>query len=105
MSPGERVLRTLQVLQQQGWDKRSEDCQAGELAGVACFYSLAAAEYLGPGRRLALGIWPWISEMPGPEQSHEQNLALAGAFILMELERIQKAREGESGLILPGGRG
>lgn len=77
----------------------------GELAGAGACYALAAASYFGEGRRIVAGIWPMQEELLRLEGEELVNLARAGAFVCMEIERVQRVREKEErGLIIVPGK-
>lgn len=82
----------------EGWTPDHDDeHEAGEIAAAASAYALAAADVLNP---MSMGdgdfandppgMWPWDSDWWKPADPRRM-LVKAGALILAEIERIDRA--------------
>jgi hypothetical protein len=89
----------------EGWTAEHDDSEhdSGELAAAACAYALAAADALHP---LSQGdgdftpdnppsMWPFEWQFFKPA-SPRRMLEKAGALILAEIERLDRAARGEN---------
>lgn len=90
----------------EGWTPEHDDEHSrGEMARAAASYALDAAsqmsEHPGVSRSLAssaIGVWPWSLEWHKPT-NERRDLIKAGALILAEIERLDRA----SGITAPAG--
>lgn len=91
---------------EEGWTPEHDDTHAdGEMARAAAAYALFAGQphrfsELAKSIRSALAwLWPWSAEWWKPSTSDRRNLVKAGALILAELERLDRAAEGGETII------
>ena len=85
-------------IEAEGWTPQHDDNHdAGELASAASAYALAAADELDPRSRGAgayptrlPGMWPWDCDSWKPDDPRRM-LVKAGALILAEIERLDRA--------------
>lgn len=80
----------------EGWTPEHDDQHAkGQMAGAALCY--LAEDIPHWARQQAHGCyWPWDAEWWKPS-SHRRNLIKAGALILAEIERLDRAAQGGEG--------
>ena len=79
----------------EGWTPEHDDDHGnGDLARAAGCYALYSARYYSRGNPPS--IWPWAPEWWKPTESRH-NLVKAGALILAEIERIDRAAMGTEG--------
>ena len=89
----------------EGWTPAHDDGHAnGSLSAAASTYALAASDKLNPdqrgvefgGGRRGPSTWPWSRDWwkPGPPR---RMLVKAGALILAEIERLDRAAQSEGG--------
>ncbi|QQB37949.1 DUF551 domain-containing protein [Achromobacter deleyi] len=82
--------------QQEGWtDERDDEYDLGELASAAAAYARYAALQTAtddphPLRRPLVDLWPWDAAWWKPGAAR-RNLEKAGALILAEIERLDRA--------------
>lgn len=78
----------------EGWTPE-HDAQhdAGQLAEAAACYAIASADPEGSATPLESlsGPWPWDREWWKPSDDPRRNLVKAGALILAEIERMDRA--------------
>lgn len=83
----------------EGWTPQHDDeHDSGELAAASCSYALAAADQLHPQSQGDGGFadhmpptWPWDASWWKPGRDPRRMLEKAGALILAEMERIDRA--------------
>lgn len=90
---GERVRQ----VEAEGWSPAHDDREHGdgELARAASCYALAAGcgdEWRAEARTRAPRAWPWLLKWWKP-RDRRRDLVRAGALILAELERLDRAEE------------
>ena len=75
-------------IEQEGWTPEHDDEHTrGEMATAAASYAVAGLE---GGEALAIGLWPWAREWWKPK-SRRLDLVRAGALIVAEIERLDRA--------------
>lgn len=64
----------------------------GELAAAAACYAMSHVKYDKPYHdpEQMPSLWPWHANLWTPSKSAKQNLFIAGALILAELERLHR---------------
>lgn len=78
----------------EGYDATHDDAHAnGELA-------LAAAAYAAHRKHPAGRLWPWHAKSWKP-RSHRENCVRAAAFLIAEIERLDRAHERDPGRPVP----
>lgn len=77
----------------EGWTPEHDDeYQSGELSqAAACYASQAFGQYS------ISAFWPWAAKWWKPSQDPRRNLEKAGALILAEMERIDRAARKQGG--------
>ncbi|MBX3580092.1 MAG: hypothetical protein KF723_23055 [Rhizobiaceae bacterium] len=102
MSPGtlDVLAERERQLEVEGWSSDHDDKHdSGEIASAAAAYALPDPSFRlkrnGEGQVVAVPrVWPWSAEWWKPK-SRRQNLVRAGALILAELDRLDRAAERE----------
>lgn len=75
---------------QEGWDPAHDDAHLnGELADAAAAYALTGG---GRSRSMVVPIWPWALAWLKPT-SRRRDLVKAGALIVAEIERLDRATQ------------
>lgn len=69
--------------------KHDDNHTAGQLAGAAACYALTGAEHWGAPLAIEQ-FWPWLKSWWKPTNKR-RNLVKAGALILAEIERLDRA--------------
>lgn len=96
--------RTRQM-EQEGWTAAHDDThRLGELSEAACAYSAiasaqargASAEEFPADMMISEGEWPWGEEWWKPSSDPIRNLVKAGALIAAEIDRLSRAKGGQS---------
>ncbi|CAG9195708.1 hypothetical protein PSP6_160091 [Paraburkholderia tropica] len=88
--------RTRQV-SEEGWTPAHDDQHsAGEMARAASQYALNAAVPLRTGKRFMPAFWPWDPAWWKPT-TPRRDLIKAGALILAEIERLDRAHASNEG--------
>nr|WP_238925134.1 hypothetical protein [Achromobacter insuavis] len=88
--------------QQEGWtDERDDEYDLGELASAAAAYARYAALQTAtddphPLRRPLVDLWPWDAAWWKPGAAR-RNLEKAGALVLAEIERLDRAAQRKVG--------
>ena len=79
----------------EGWTPEHDDWQHpdGHLAKAAALYAVEAIPGV-PVNRLFKDLWPWNLSWWKP-RGHRRNLVRAGALILAEIERLDRATKAE----------
>lgn len=78
----------------EGWTPEHDDEHAdGSMAKAAAMYAVEAVPQ-APVNRLFQILWPWSLAWWKPK-GHRQNLVRAGALILAEIERLDRAKKAE----------
>ena len=88
------VLERMRQITVEGWTPENDDAHnLGQMAGAALCY--LAEDIPHWARQQAHGCyWPWDAEWWKPGD-HRRNLVKAGALILAEIERLDRARRRE----------
>lgn len=75
----------------EGWaPERDDEHHVGALPHAAAMYAIYGnIGYYGPGNPPS--DWPWATEWWKPSADHRRNLIKAGALILAEIERLDRA--------------
>ncbi len=78
----------------EGWTPEHDDQHAnGEMAGAAACYAVSDITHWAR-HHVIKTLWPWAPECWKPSD-HRRNLVKAGALILSEIERLDRAQQGE----------
>ena len=78
-------------VQEEGWTPEHDDEHScGEMAEAAACYAASARVPTSTKRRQCPGYWPWAAKWWKPSDQR-RDLIKAGALILAELERIDRA--------------
>ena len=85
--------RTRQRLEERYTEEHDDEHIRGEIATAAACYALTS-QGGKEGTIQAMLMWPWEMDAFKPTRS-ERDLIKAGALILAELERIERAKERE----------
>lgn len=100
LSPAARdvLLERIRQVEEEGWTPEHDDeHHAGEMAAAAGCYALFA--HVHPNAAgLCPGEWPWNAEWWKPTD-YRGTLVKAGALIIAELERLDRAAEAEGDLM------
>ncbi|QFU01240.1 hypothetical protein FIU83_06270 [Halomonas sp. THAF5a] len=75
--------------------ERDDGYQHGELANAAASYAHHADT--GRGSTASTAIWPWADKWWKPSADPRRNLVKAGALILAEIERLDRAAQRQGG--------
>ena len=79
----------------EGWTYEHDDEHfLGEMAAAAACYALygnASTHQHNVGPNLTKDIWPWSAEWWKPKDDKRKNLVRAGALIIAEIERLDRA--------------
>lgn len=88
----------------EGWTAEHDDKHSdGEMARAAAAYAVFAGEpkqftALAQWMRHAIpSLWPWSAEWWKPSSDNRRNLVKAGALILAEIERLDRALSPQGG--------
>lgn len=95
LSPGELdvIAERRRQIEVKGRTPEHDDGHTGgELAAAAACYVMAA--YLGSDDGFSPGLWPWADEWRKPSKSPRRDLVKAGALIIAEIERLDRAEAG-----------
>lgn len=89
------IAERLRQIGQEGWTPAHDDAHAGgELAAAAGSYALVSVFDTPHSRqRIFARYWPWGPEWFKPSDDPIRNLVKAGALIVAEIERLQRAKE------------
>lgn len=80
----------------EGWTPEHDDEHAdGEMARAAACYARCAHVQMGAKAPLPPNIWPWLESWWKPS-TPRRDLVKAGALILAEIERLDRARGAQS---------
>lgn len=78
----------------EGWTAEHDDAHSnGEIAGAAATYAVLRSQVGGidqPGSGFLASLWPWDGSWFKPS-SPRRDLVKAGALILAEIERLDRA--------------
>ncbi len=75
-------------IEQEGWSPEHDDDHVrGEMASAAASYAVYGLE---GGEAIAIGIWPWSADWWKPKD-RRRDLVRAGALIIAEIERLDRA--------------
>ncbi len=81
--------RTRQI-EVEGWSPEHDDEHADcQMAGAAACYAMSAIPHWAKHEAIRL-LWPWSKDWWKP-RSHRENLVRAGALIVAEIDRIDRA--------------
>lgn len=81
--------RTRQI-EVEGWSTEHDDEHADcQMAGAAACYAMSAIPHWAKHEAIRL-LWPWSKDWWKP-RSHRENLVRAGALIVAEIDRIDRA--------------
>lgn len=84
-------------VQEEGWTPEHDDEHScGEMAEAAACYAASARVPTSTKRRQCPGYWPWAAKWWKPSDQR-RDLIKAGALILAELERIDRATRKQGG--------
>ena len=76
----------------EGWTPDHDDEHADEeLADAAAAYALSPKHYVFPNRAECPDFWPWDERCWNPKDDRRRDLVRAGALILAEIERLDRA--------------
>lgn len=85
----------------EGWTPSHDEAhKLGEMAGAAAIYALHACGFENPhaieAKRHAVThrvrVWPWADAWWKPSENPVRDLVKAGALIVAEIERLQRAQ-------------
>lgn len=83
-------------IESEGWSPKHDDAYVDcELARAALTYAMSAATTVEPAVILGKGWWPWANEWFKPS-TPRRDLIRAGALIVAEIERIDRATQAAS---------
>lgn len=88
------IFERQRQIEQEGWTPEHDDQHgSGELAEAAACYAEASADPEGSDVPLdsLCGHWPWSVKWWKPSKDRRRNLIKAGALILAEIERLDRA--------------
>lgn len=97
-TPAERdVLKErARQISQEGWTPEHDDEHSGgEIADAAACYAAGQILSAMRGRSVFNQIWPWASSWWKP-RDRRSNLVRAGALIIAEIERLDRAAKPEA---------
>lgn len=78
-------------IEKEGWTPEHDDAHGnGEMSVAAACYAMMRPSYHSPLNGLARQIWPWSVEWWKPTD-RRRNLVKAGALIVAEIERLDRA--------------